>query len=350
MERDLFSTSADERTSEELDIEALLRGRVPRFHSSLRYRISLTLVALVMATLPLVYLAMIAGIGYGLYGYTIYGLNLLEKLSRDGKGGVIAFLMIMAPVVAGLFIMFFLVKPLLARPRRAIPPRTLKSGDEPELFKFVTALCRAVGAPVPCRIQVDCEVNAAAGPNAGLGSLMRRDLRLVIGMPLVAGMTLRQFAGVLAHELGHFSQEGGLLTRYFIETVNHWFARVVYERDAWAVFLEVTRRGLCRTRQVSGANILVALFQLNAVLTQPFIWFSRRLLWLLMRIGHTFQRVPDAPDGTGCRPGRNPGDRMQGLCRNPQAYQPARPGLGKNRRRSVPGPPRSTASATTCPG
>lgn len=57
-------------------------------------------------------------------------------------------------------------------------------------------------------------------------------------MPLVSGLTLRQLAGVLAHEFGHFAQGTGMRVTYVIRWVNHWFARVVYERDAWDVRLQ----------------------------------------------------------------------------------------------------------------
>jgi hypothetical protein len=59
------------------------------------------------------------------------------------------------------------------------------------------------------------------------------DLVLTIGMPLVAGMSLRQFAGVLAHEFGHFSQGAGMRLSFIIRSINLWFMRVVYERDDW---------------------------------------------------------------------------------------------------------------------
>jgi Zn-dependent protease with chaperone function len=35
-------------------------------------------------------------------------------------------------------------------------------------------------------------------------------LVLVIGLPLAAGMSMRQVAGVLAHEFGHFAQGAGM--------------------------------------------------------------------------------------------------------------------------------------------
>jgi hypothetical protein len=52
------------------------------------------------------------------------------------------------------------------------------------------------------------------------------DLVLTIGLPLVAGFNLREFAGVLAHEFGHFSQGVGMRISYVIRSISFWFTRV----------------------------------------------------------------------------------------------------------------------------
>ena len=61
--------------------------------------------------------------------------------------------------------------------------------------------------------------------------VFKKDLVLTIGLPLVAGLSIREFGGVLAHEFGHFAQGGGMRLTALVRFVNGWFARVVYERD-----------------------------------------------------------------------------------------------------------------------
>ena len=61
---------------------------------------------------------------------------------------------------------------------------------------------------------------------------------LTIGLPLVAGLSAREFGGVLAHEFGHFAQGGGMRLTAVVRGVNAWFGRVVYERDEWDETLE----------------------------------------------------------------------------------------------------------------
>ena len=92
----------------------------------------------------------------------------------------------------------------------------LSRADEPVLFEFVNHLCGIVGAPQPTQIDVTNDVNAAASFESGLLTVVALRLKLTIGLPLVAGMTLRQFTGVLAHEFGHFSQGTGMRLTYVI--------------------------------------------------------------------------------------------------------------------------------------
>jgi hypothetical protein len=51
----------------------------------------------------------------------------------------------------------------------------------------------------PRRVEVDCYLNASARFNRGLSSFLSHDLILKLGMPLVAGVTERKLAGVIAY-------------------------------------------------------------------------------------------------------------------------------------------------------
>src|SRR6185503_19433346 len=108
-----------------------------------------------------------------------------------------------------------------ARPKEAANI-VLDPAREPLLFNFVKRICALVGAPAPCRVDVDCQVNASASLRRALWS---KDLVLTIGMPLASGLNMPQFAGVLAHEFGHFAQGAGMRLTYIIRQINFWFAR-----------------------------------------------------------------------------------------------------------------------------
>jgi len=96
---------------------------------------------------------------------------------------------------------------------------------------------------------------------------------LTIGLPLASGLEMREFAGVLAHEFGHFAQGAGMRLTYIIRKINFWFARVVYERDAWDVKLE-------HTAQRADLRIAIVLHMARGC-----VWLTRRLLWALMHAG-----------------------------------------------------------------
>src|SRR5262249_33582850 len=156
----------------------------------------------------------------------------------------------------GAILLFFMVKPFFARRSRAQKLRTLEFGEEPLLFALVTRVAQAVEAPEPKRIDVDCQVNASASFGSKLGVVFGGDLVLTVGLPLVAGLSIQQFAGAIAHELGHFTQGAGMRLSYVVRSVNAWFARIVYERDDWD---ESLVRG-CEQGDRLSLFLLVAMF------------------------------------------------------------------------------------------
>ena len=92
--------------------------------------------------------------------------------------------------------------------------------------------------------------------------LFGNELVLTVGLPFVAGLTLKEFAGLLAHEFGHFTQASGMRVSLLIRMVNYWFARVVYERDAWDQALAEWSKG--------GNGYLMAL----AGITRLAVWLT----------------------------------------------------------------------------
>ncbi len=243
-------------------------GTIARTKTGPLYRVGLAVVAFAMVLLPLIYLALIALTAWVVFLHLTKDTWLLEHGS--GRGTIFILIMYFGPAVAGVILVFFMVKPFFA-PRASEPARiTLEPEQEPLLFAFVQKICRLVGAPMPCRIDVDCEINASASLRQGLWS---QDLVLTIGLPLASGLDMRQFAGVLAHEFGHFAQGAGMRLTYVIRRINYWFARVVYERDSWDVSLE-------RTARNTDWRIAIVLQAARGC-----VWVTRRILAALMHAG-----------------------------------------------------------------
>lgn len=236
------------------------------------YQAGLGVVALAMVLLPVIYISLIVAMGGAVWWHVEHDLVIFEHVR--GRAIILAAVLYAAPAVAGSVFVLFLIKPLFSRGVKSPPPFRLSEADEPLLFGFVRKICDQVGAPVPREIQLDTQVNASAGFRRGLWSFFGRDLVLVIGTPLVAGMTMRQVAGVLAHEFGHFAQGAGMRFSYIIRRVNAWFARVVFERDAWDDRLDQWSQ--------SEDWYLKAIF----MLAKGGVWLGRKILWCLMHAGH----------------------------------------------------------------
>ena len=256
------------------DVAAAFPSRVPRTSVSFFYQFGLLFVTVAMVLLPVLYVGLIAVAGWAVYYWATHFYFLLTSVQGGARVYLFKLVMYGGPLFAGVVLVLFMIKPFFAsRPRHA-QPLALSPGAEPLLFTFIANVCQTVGAPFPKRMDLDCQLNAAASFRRGALSFLGNDLVLTIGLPLVAALNLREFAGVLAHEFGHFTQGFGMRLSYIIRSINGWFARVVYERDEWDLWLaemgntEVWWMNLV----VAGAHVAV--------------WFSRLLLTALMYVGH----------------------------------------------------------------
>jgi Zn-dependent protease with chaperone function len=195
-------------------------------------------VAITLVVLQAIYLAMVILAACATVGYVYLIPGILVALNLNA----ISLLAALTPLVTGVFVTFFLFKPLLAKPPAAQELLSLERASEPVLFAFVDRICLQLGAPAPTRIDIDLRANASASLRLGWRSLFSSDMVLTLGLPLAAGMNVQQFAGVIAHEFGHFSQRVGLRLYFLIGTIRRWFIRVAYDRDKWDSSLEETRK------------------------------------------------------------------------------------------------------------
>src|SRR5207302_9767677 len=142
---------------------------------------------------------------YAVYFYAVNFQAILEWPLRGMTGWTVKLLAYFGPLFVGTLLAFFLVKPLFARRAEQRDHFSLNHADAPQLFSLIGWICRSLHAPIPSRIDVNCSVNASAGFRAGARSIFGNDIILTLGLPLIAGMDLGQFAAVVAHEYGHFS-------------------------------------------------------------------------------------------------------------------------------------------------
>jgi len=242
------SSATQESPTRRLDLSAAWVGEWRPIWVSPFYTVMLVLVAIVMTILPILYLAFVAAVGYGLQWYARHGLGFLHRPNSgssrfNARADLFQFVVIyLVPLIIGGCLFLFLLKPLFVRPGRADQPLDLRPEEEPWLFQFVHELCDRIGVPRPKAIVVDGQVNASASFRRGLLSLfVPGDLTLTIGMPLVMGLSLNQFAGVMAHEFGHFRQRVAMRAGLVIHHVISWFAMRAFGRDALDEALAASR-------------------------------------------------------------------------------------------------------------
>jgi Zn-dependent protease with chaperone function len=244
-------------------------GERVRFPVSASYRAGMAVVACAMIMLPLVYLGIVAATGYLVYWHATANLTVFSN-----NGIRVALFMYVTPLIVGLLLLVFMLKPLFARDAERQKDVEIKPGEQPLLFAFVEKLCAAIGAPMPARIRLNNQVNASASFDGGMLGVFANDLVLTIGLPVAAGLDIRQFTGVLAHEFGHFAQASGMRITYVIRSINYWLSRVVYSEDEWDVRL---RRWSKDIDFRLGLILYIARF---------FIWLTRKVLYLLMIAGN----------------------------------------------------------------
>src|SRR5258706_5480288 len=237
--------------AEERPVIEYVQGSVPPVHLPLAYQISLAAVAFVMVALPIIYLGFIASIVYGLYFYARRATGLFfPNLGGAVRIQLVLAALYIAPLFAGVILVLFMIKPIFSGFRFRTFGLPLSNADSPELFRFLGQLCQSLEAPIPSRVDVNLDVNASASFRAGFSSLFGNDIMLTIGLPLVAGLTCREFAGVMAHELGHFRQRMAMRFSYIIGSINQWFVQAVFQRDGLDDWRSEERRvgKECRSR------------------------------------------------------------------------------------------------------
>lgn len=254
-------------------IKAAFTGKITPPPVGFFYKLGMIVVLVTMLIMPLVYFSLIGLAGWGVYLWATKGLAVFS----GGGGGRIMLLKLviyLTPLFSGSVVVLFMIKPLLARQANPPHPLILSQEAAPALYQLIERVCAVVGAPRPSQVAVDCQLNASASFRRGLRSFFGSDLVLTIGMPLVAGLSAKQLAGVLAHEFGHFTQGFGMRLTYIIRSINAWFARIAYERDAWDEMLEEWGQ-----TEDWRASIVINLARLA-------VWFSRLILKILLWIGH----------------------------------------------------------------
>lgn len=257
-------------------------GSVARRGPSLGYRVALLFTALAVVFLGLCYACLIVAGGFGVYWYAVTILP--TALHFRGRVGGFLLIVHLAVLLSAGCVLISMVLPIFLRRKHELPGERLSPGKAPVLHSFVAKIADTLGAPVPVEIRLGLDANASAAYRGGVTGLLRGQLVLTLGAPLIAGMDTQQLAGVIAHELGHFCQRGGSLLRYFIGSFTTWcaissslqdsMADLAGDGDADESAISIIFRGIFWLTQCLG-SLAVWCFALLGLLVTMFVMRSQ---------------------------------------------------------------------------
>ncbi len=211
-------------------VKEAFSGEIPPLTSTMKHRVTRASVAVLMLLLPSIYLVSLVAVA-GVTGW--HALNDWTWFWLPDGWRYPGLFVYLALCVAGVVLTLVMLKPLFAPPATLHRPLKLTHQDDPLFFALVDLIAQRVGAPMPVEIHIDCAARAAVGAQHGLLGVSSGQLVLSVGLPLFGGLTARQLAGVIAHELGRFAPRSGMIWCVLVKAVNTWFTRTVFERDAW---------------------------------------------------------------------------------------------------------------------
>src|SRR5688572_29786328 len=98
---------------------------IPPVKLSFGYRLGLLVVAAAMVLLPLIYVGLIGLFGYVIYYHAVNHTGMIMAVPGRSRAVVIMALLYITPIVAGIILLLFLIKPLFARPPQQKQSRSL---------------------------------------------------------------------------------------------------------------------------------------------------------------------------------------------------------------------------------
>jgi len=127
---------------------------------------------------------------------------------------------------------FLIVMILRALWVRVEPPEgtPITRAEAPELYAAVDVIADELKAARPDEIRITEEVNAAAVQVARFGIFGGYRNVLVLGLPLLAGLTLGESRAVVAHEFGHFSGQHGRFGVWIYRLQSTWH-QLAHDKD-----------------------------------------------------------------------------------------------------------------------
>ncbi len=107
---------------------------------------------------------------------------------------------------------------------------------QPELHAFINHIATLLHGPAPTSVKLDAEVGLILRPASLKDAIGGTGPEVIIGLPLLYGLSARQLAGVIAHAYAGYSREARLYGYPILCTIDRWlFAQTAAGRSReWA--------------------------------------------------------------------------------------------------------------------
>jgi hypothetical protein len=130
------------------------------------------------------------------------------------------------------------------------PPKgeTVNAGEAPELFAMLRQLQQRLQTPAIHAVLLTTDFNAAVSQVPRLGIFGWHRNYLLLGLPLMKGLTVEQFQADLGHEQGHLSRGHARVANWIyrmrmiwtqlesaFERKNHWGSGLILRFFKWYI-------------------------------------------------------------------------------------------------------------------
>lgn len=259
-------------TEKDLDLEFL--SVIPDLKHKRKLRRSLYLSAPLMAMLPLLYLSFIAATIIGLAWHTEINATLINE-----QPVFLYTLLYLAPIIAGVFIIFFLAKPLLAKPAGQCTSTTLNKKNNTLFLSYVSKIAEKLDMPAPTQVRLTIEPKVELSVLGGFSGLLKNRFKLTIGLPLIAQLNSQQLTSLITREFAFYSGHSDKRFVWIVRSIHNWFYRASKQPDSW----DVTLLNLKATRP----GMLPQFFVKEA---QSIVKFTRKFLSVFYRLAKVIAR------------------------------------------------------------
>jgi Zn-dependent protease with chaperone function len=192
------------------------KGLLAADRNTIKDNLELGFVEVVSLLIPLLYISLVLSLmtlGIAFFSEPMV-LHIIEARYLDATYWA-------SPAVLMLGLLYILMRPLFGG-FKSYHGRVLLAHEAPALFALTNGLSRHLNVRAPKRIEINNETVLRVDAYAGINSIYRDEYKIVIGAPLLMGLSLNQLTAMLAHELSHFRNKQKKVAFYLMHHVSEW--------------------------------------------------------------------------------------------------------------------------------